>query len=399
MKRESRGLGGKGGLLVIALLALLLAAAICVPASAQAETIYLKGNSDGTAGGNDRNDGRTPGTAVLTLQKAMELAGEGGTIMVAKGVSLTMDITIENVTIQREANYEGDLFAIGSVNNTPTVTLKNATIDGGNFKVVDESFDYASLFLINGGTLKIEEGAVLQNNWSTAVVVSNGSLEMSGGEICYNKADGNYGSAVHLQNDSGTQTFTMTGGSIHDNEQKQYCGTVSVGGKNAVFTMEGGMITNNETGYGGGVQIGMGEAYLKGGTISNNQSTSSGGGVYLWTSVLEQPACYLSGTEIIANSAPRGAGIYVAGGELYITGGSIEKNTSTSAGAGIYAYSGSSYGNNTINISGGTIQDNVVSNPKYGGAIAIYSADTSAQTALSLSGSPVIGGNIYNIWQ
>ena len=94
-----------------------------MPAYAQAATIYLKGNADGTAGGNDSNDGLTSENAVLTLKKALELAEPGGTIIVAKGVSLTDSITVENVTIERDAGFKKDLFVIGSANDMPTITI------------------------------------------------------------------------------------------------------------------------------------------------------------------------------------------------------------------------------------------------------------------------------------
>ena len=133
-----------------------------MPAYAQAATIYLKGNADGTAGGNDSNDGLTSENAVLTLKKALELAEPGGTIIVAKGVSLTDSITVENVTIERDAGFKKDLFVVGSINHTPTITIQNATIDGKEIDLGLDSFSYASLFLVNGGTLQLQAGAVLK---------------------------------------------------------------------------------------------------------------------------------------------------------------------------------------------------------------------------------------------
>lgn len=259
------------------LAAALLIGLFCLPASAQAQTIYLKGNSDGTAGGNNSNDGLSMDTAVLTLEKAMELAGQNGTIIVAKGVSLTKSITIEDVTIQRGEAYNGKLFTVGHVNSEPTITLQNVTIDGMNHSLGLGASDYAPFFLINGGTVKIEEGAVLRNNRSTAIVVTNGELIMSGGEIRDNQADGYYGSAVQLQNSiDNVPLFTMTGGSIHDNKQtntNSMNGTVSMNSPNSTFTMSDGTICDNTCSYGGGgVACGAGTVKLEGGTIANNKA-------------------------------------------------------------------------------------------------------------------------------
>ena len=370
--------------------------AVFVPAYAQAATIYLKGNADGTAGGNDNNDGLTSENAVLTLKKALELAEPGGTIIVAKGVSLTDSITVENVTIERDAGFKKDLFVIGSANDMPTITIQNATIDGMGYDL--GSSDYAPLFLINGGTLQLQEGAVLRNNRSTAVVVVNGKLEMNGGEICNNITGGNYGSAVQLQNNlQNTQEFVMTGGSIHDNQQTAYCGTVSVSGENATFTMQGGSISGNTAQYGGGVEVSNGIANLEGGTISGNTATAGGGGVYLYTGISTPPVCNLSGTQITGNKSPSGsgAGIYACGANLYMTGGAITNNTCGTAGAGIYAYAHEYYNNNIIEISGGTISGNTLSNSDSGTAIAVYDDGGQYSNDVRLHGAPTIQGNIY----
>lgn len=304
------------------LAAALLIGLFCLPASAQAQTIYLKGNSDGAAGGSDNNDGSTLDTAVLTLSKAMDLAGQDGTIIVAKGVSLTEDITIEDVTIQRGADYNGTLFTVGSANDKPTITLKNVTIDGMTRSLSLAASDYAPFFLINGGTVKIEEGAVLKNNRSTAIVVTNGELIMNGGEICYNQADGNYGSAVQLQNNNYAPRFTMTGGSIHHNEQTKWNGTVSMNSPNSTFTMRGGTIRDNTCSYGGGgVECGSGTVNLEGGTIANNKAGEYGGGVYLWQALSNPPSCTLSDTTITGNTAPYGGGVGLLGAKLEIKGG------------------------------------------------------------------------------
>ena len=362
------------------LAAALLIGLFCLPASAQAQTIYLKGNSDGTEGGNNSNDGLSMDTAVLTLERAMELAGEDGTIIVAKGVSLTEDITIKDVTIQRGADYNGTLFTVGSANDKPTITLQNVTIDGMERSLSLEAYNYAPFFLINGGTVKIEEGAVLKNNHSTAIVVTNGELIMNGGEIRDNQADGNYGSAVQLQNNgNNVPLFTMTGGSIHHNEQTKWNGTVSMNSPNSTFTMRGGTIRDNTCSYGGGgVECGSGTVNLEGGTIANNKADVYGGGVYLFIAAKDDPpSCTLSGTDITGNTAPYGGGVGLLGAKLEIKGGSISSNTATSSGTGIFLWP--YYADNEVTIAGGTIQ-----------GIALNPNSTTYKNKLSLSGSPDI---------
>ena len=71
-----------------------------LPAAALAQedsgvTVYINGSS-----GRDTNEGLTSSAPVQTMGKALELAGEGGTIVILGTVYIREDVTIENVTVK-----------------------------------------------------------------------------------------------------------------------------------------------------------------------------------------------------------------------------------------------------------------------------------------------------------
>jgi len=151
----------------------------------------------------------------------------------------------------------GSLFTVG---DSTTLILENIIIQGqpGNNR--------ALLKVEGGGTLIIEDGAVITGNENSAVVYNEYSSEgggvnvgenatfiMNGGQICYNKR-------IHHQNHIGHGAgvlidrdgyFNMTGGIIHNNEANSYGGGVAI--FYGRFLMNGGEIAGNDAYYGGGV--------------------------------------------------------------------------------------------------------------------------------------------------
>lgn len=117
---------------------------------------------------------------------------------------------------------------------------------------------------------------------------------------------------------SDNATITMDGGKISEcvSSGGGNGGAVTIGNATNVFTMNAGVIENNEGSYAGGVLISNGTAYLKGGTISGNKGTDTshqyGGGVF----VSKLATVYLGGsikiqdnTDAINNAADLWLGI------------------------------------------------------------------------------------------
>ncbi|MDR3356410.1 MAG: hypothetical protein LBO04_04400 [Spirochaetaceae bacterium] len=271
----------------------------------------------------------------ITLLKDLELTAAVSGI---SGANKHIRLTVPNggsYTVRRGAGVSGSLFSVGS---GASLILEGGTggaltIDGGakwngaaspaKGAVNNGLTASKAMITVDGGTLSIKAGAVLQNNHNAnhglapespdnggGVYVINGALLMDGGEIKANKTapetgEGCLGGGVFLY---GNSYLLMTGDSkISDNFAKWGGGaglkgsafvmqgnaeisgnavSFSSGGgggggvnldENALFTMKGGAIKGNSTGS--GVRIHKGTFRMEGGVISGNTSDFDGGGV------------------------------------------------------------------------------------------------------------------------
>ena len=142
--------------------------------AAPGTTVYLNSSS-----GDDANDGLSAANAVKTLDKALELAGEGGTILLGSTVFISDDRTLEGVTISRAEGFTATMLV---VSGSATLTLQNVTLDGAN--VANSNY---LVQVSSGSTLNIGADAVLENNQHTAVYAYNATVNMTGGTIRNNK--------------------------------------------------------------------------------------------------------------------------------------------------------------------------------------------------------------------
>ena len=129
----------------------------------------------------------------------------------------------------------------------------------------------------------------------------------------------NNGTIVHIERGG---NFKMNAGSTitgNYNKSYSYCpGGVFAGG---TFEMDGGTISNNSTSRsGGGVEVGDGGSFvLRSGIITGNTARESGGGVWLSNGTFS-----MKGGSVTGNTARvNGGGVYVSGGSFTKTGGII----------------------------------------------------------------------------
>ena len=164
--------------------------------------------------------------------------------------------------------------AMFTVNANVTFVLDN------NITLMGHNDNTGVMVRVNGGALRMNNGATITGNGALGVHVDSGTFEMTGGTISGNR--GNNGGGVHV----GTgHTFTMTGGTITGNTANNGGGVfVSTGqGRDATFTMRGGTITGNSaTTNGGGVYVhtlgnGVGIFTKTGGTITGYNSDQVNG--------------------------------------------------------------------------------------------------------------------------
>lgn len=202
-----------------------------------------------------------------------------------------------------------------------TLTLDSVEVQG----VVDEGI--FNFHVNEGSVLNLKGDTSITGATRVAICLyKNTTLNMEDGKIFGINGTDN-GTGVWIREEGAV--FNMTGGSIENNTTTASSGGVFVADK-TTFNMSGGSISGNSAKFsGGGVQV-QGTMNFSGGTISNNKAETTGGGIN------------------VGNNASKG--IY---GKLNMTGGTVSDNYSINNGGGI-----SVSGKTTANISGGTIKNN-----------------------------------------
>jgi len=209
--------------------------------------------------------------------------------------------------------------------------FKDIIVDGDKENYIS---NIEPLVRIEGGTLTMEDGAILRNNRATdggAVYINNGTLTMNiGGEITANTAT-TRGGGVYVNGG----TFTMNNGKIYENKSTSTSSSYGGGGVcvyiGGTFNMFNGEITNNTARNGGGVYS-YWTSNMIGGKISENEATTNGGGVYIYSS--SSSIFTMSSGEINGNSATSGGGVY-NDGTFKMTDGEVTGNIATNGG-GVY---------------------------------------------------------------
>ncbi|WP_256152897.1 hypothetical protein [Anaerotruncus sp. DFI.9.16] len=298
--------------------------------------VYLDG-----VNGLDTRTGASPAQAVKTLGKAYEKmkSNNANTLYIVNTVTVDSSVELSGrycyvggaaydagapVTIRRyskptnpptgfEALKNG--VSLFSIVDGGTLTLENITIDGhryaitsGKTSVIAPGIKAHELINISaGGTLMMNEGAVLQNN----------STDGAGGGVY------NYGAG----------TVVMNAGSLVTK-----C-TADLNG--------GGVLVNGGTCTITNAEVSNCEAGLKG--------TYNGGGVYVSGTLA------MTGSTLSENTAPNGAGLYLSSGKHEISNTVFSNNTASGNGGGVYMQNFSqtttlnrcTYENNTATLGGG----------------------------------------------
>ncbi|MCL2386616.1 MAG: hypothetical protein FWC89_03600 [Defluviitaleaceae bacterium] len=222
-----------------------------------------------------------------TLAEAFDAASAAGNHVIRLYANLPMtapvtiasgaNITLVGETIPRYINVNyGHAFVI---QNNATLTLhENIHLVGNPASPLN-----TSLVQVNGGTLNMNDTAVIRNHNGVSVdgaaVTITGAtsvFNMMGGEIRNNSTALNAG-GVNIINGG---TFNMSGGSITDNAATGNGAQGNAGGvrvAEGTFNMNGGLIARNQAtspnaagGMGGGVQVINGLFNISGGIIAGS---------------------------------------------------------------------------------------------------------------------------------
>jgi M6 family metalloprotease-like protein len=245
----------------------------------------------------------------------------------ASGRTLSIRSANPNAPVTLMRGRSGNLFTILA---RATLILENIIIDGAsNYNYGFEEGGGTLLNVNNGGTLVMNDGAVVHNN---VVVGFAGGVYVRGG------------------------TFTMNGGKISGNTASRGGGGVCVLSGSKVI-MAGGEISGNTADYGAGVYVYLEDFTMTGGKINSN-TARYGGGVYVHSSTFT-----MTGGEIIGNTS---TGTYDYGGGLYMSPDAIANlNGGVVAGASAAIRMGTAtvsvvYGNYNLNIGASSAPNNGV---------------------------------------
>ncbi|MCL2527623.1 MAG: S-layer homology domain-containing protein [Defluviitaleaceae bacterium] len=224
------------------------------------------------------------------------------------------------------------------------------------------------VFIQNSGHFYMYDGVIEANNavHTGGVRLLSGVFTMNGGIIRSNAAtapNGNGGGVnVRSANIAAPSTFYMNGGEIYNN----------------IATQSGGGILIDSTGTGvSTVEINGGEIHDN---IANSTAAAQGGGGIFMAGV--NNVLTIADGEIYGNSAIHGGGIRVTSGSLNITGGTIDGNTATNNGGGVWLGTGTPTSGARINMTGGTISNNRADGGDGGG---IFASNTSTANPVPLT--------------
>lgn len=325
--------------------------------------------SDGTAGalifaGKDK---------VLTLVsgefKDNTAAAAGGAMLVQSYAKLDM----KDGTFTGNTSTGGDGGAM-YISTNCTGVIENCTVTGNTAQ------KYAGGIMLFGSNVVMNNGLISGNTAANGAGVTgrSGIRTEDGNEI----------------RDVGA-VFTMNGGKITENVASTGDGGgLQFAGDNCAATINGGEISGNTASSGGGI-IAMTNAVItiNDGKISGNTASRNGGGLFMsFTSVLN-----INGGEISGNKASNGGGIYLYGASATLTGGKITKNTakdnSGGIGGGGCTQNGVRY-RSVLNMKDVTIAENTGTN--YGG-IGLVMTDIQMESGTVITGNyaqKAVGGMV-----
>jgi hypothetical protein len=319
---------------------------------------YVNGDS-GSDTEPDYYTGESENRAFKTLAYAVKKASDPGSTITHIFVSGELNSSNQSGSKTDPSAYvdSGSVIAIngtGSPAKTITVTGvgNNATLRGTTGKRV--------LSIGGGADLVFENITVTGGRAATGAdggglhISGKSKVKFSGGGITDNSARSGGGVFVGTDNTDKSE-FTLMGGSINGNSAT---GTATGADSNGMWTTSPPSIAG-----GGGVCVsGNGLFWLASGTLSNNTTSGSGGGVLVrglrdFSTPNNDSGFLMSGGSVTknsstGNSSPHGGGgVYVASGDFSMAGGGITLNTSVRQGGGVFVHSGASFeawGNSSI---------------------------------------------------
>ncbi|MCL2421153.1 MAG: S-layer homology domain-containing protein [Defluviitaleaceae bacterium] len=277
----------------------------------------------------------------------------GNAIIIPAGLSVTLNGN--GHTLTRAAAGQRHFVVHGTLRLYDVILSGSYPAVTGNHGGVQVNAE-GHLIMGNGSAIRNNRNALGSQGGGVTVTGAGAVFTMDGGEISGNSAftataSSGFVGGVFVQNGA---RFIMDGGVIHHNEGRLGGGVAinaaaAFGLGDTQFIMTGGEIRSNKSTLGGGVNVERGTFTMAGGTIHNNTATAlgnppstilqanrGGGGVFLQNA----GRFYMEGGTIRNNySGNHGGGVMLLAGTAFdMISGTISDNTAeTGDGGGVFA--------------------------------------------------------------
>lgn len=305
---------------------------------------------------------------VLSTDTTIEGVSPAATQLVAQGnirlfdVAAGSEVALRNLTLTTDVT--DPLIASGGVSNRGALTVENShfldnravkggaidTLDGGTLTVSNSEFRRnnsgvggGAISLLNAPTASISN-TLFSENYTVddggALLVADSTVTVTDSRFEGNVASDD-GGAVGIAR-SGSTTFNRV---VFDGN------TTPTGSGGAVNSWLGATVTfkeseainNSARDEGGALTFTNSTVNINGSTIRSNTSNTAGGGIYVHESVLtlDNTTVDFNNRDIADNTEIAGGGLYLNGGSFEISNNSaISNNYATARGGGIYLANG-----------------------------------------------------------
>jgi len=294
-------------------------------------------------GGTDAGACDSAAQPCATLTYALGQAASGDTVVISpgiyteSGVTITRSVQIEgsgaaSTILQAHADPAQAADRVFLITTDSAVTITALTIRHGR-----ASGDYGGGLAVLGGHVTLSDAHVISNTAALGggiYVAGGASLQLSGGQVMGNVADGDplggggiavYGGAL-----------TQTGATViaHNRAAAGHGGGVYL--VNGSAWLDGAALHHNDSrDHGGGVYVTAdtvghtARLTVTGGRLVENSAGDSGGGLAVTVNRSDMRAtAVLSGVAVLSNTAPLGGSVHQAsGGAITFTHGCIVGNS------------------------------------------------------------------------
>ena len=269
------------------------------------------------------------GDLSVSLESGSTAASNGGLFKLPNlGRLYIHDNANMGLTNANDPNLIGHTSSKGSAiylqSGSPVFYMEAGTITGGT------TSSSGNVINMGNGTATITGSAQITGGTCGGsggiIYMTNGDLTISG-NAQLTGTTANYGGIIY--GDSSATVEISGNAQLSGGNANNYGGAIYSKGK---LDIKGGTITGGSATHGGTLGINGGPVTINGGTINGGTATTAGGTIYMHTAA--GTVNIQSGANINGGNAANGGMLYMAAGELNMTGGTVSGGIATNDGTG-----------------------------------------------------------------